>query len=370
MSKKELRNEIKKIDEELSKIKENDKIREEEEFARNSGSDFRIVLMPQYETDTKLKIDREIKIPPPALYKDLGWDENKETKRKHYRYIVHQELELDTDYMEEPSPFKKFDLHRGQSRGLENDNGLFSFFGTSDVDASGAVTDDQTVGYFKGLVTLDNTESTKDDFDQLRVLAADMMQKVKDLHKKLCDEKKLTGDNAKPLDFSMEKLTDAQEKNKLKRMFRAMGIDTLFILQVLAAVSEGDRIQRQLMNPKDCTVRLYVVEGYNMARRDNDSNSDPYLVISCNQDYISERDEYQIDTTDPQFHRYYDFKCKFPGTSPINIEVWDYDGLFGDEIIGTTSIDIEDRFFSGDWQSLNNKPVEIRNLYTKQSDNS
>ena len=41
----------------------------------------------------------------------------------------------------------------------------------------------------------------------------------------------------------------------------------------------------------------------------------------------------------------------------------DYDDLFGDDSIGTTSIDLEDRFFSAEWQSLKNKPIECRSLY-------
>jgi hypothetical protein len=32
--------------------------------------------------------------------------------------------------------------------------------------------------------------------------------------------------------------------------------------------------------------------------------------------------------------------------------MWDYDLLFGDDMIGETVIDLEDRYFSADWQSL------------------
>ena len=37
-----------------------------------------------------------------------------------------------------------------------------------------------------------------------------------------------------------------------------------------------------------------------------------------------------------------------------------YDEIFGDDLIGTTSIDLEDRFFSIDWQNLEEKPIEFR----------
>ena len=41
----------------------------------------------------------------------------------------------------------------------------------------------------------------------------------------------------------------------------------------------------------------------------------------------------------------------------------DYDDIFGDDLIGKTSIDLEDRFFSPEWQSIKNKPIEYRSLY-------
>lgn len=41
--------------------------------------------------------------------------------------------------------------------------------------------------------------------------------------------------------------------------------------------------------------------------------------------------------------------------------------IFGDESIGTTSVDLEDRFFSPEWQSLRNKPIEYRQLYHPSS---
>jgi Ca2+-dependent lipid-binding protein len=52
-----------------------------------------------------------------------------------------------------------------------------------------------------------------------------------------------------------------------------------------------------------------------------------------------------------------------PGDGMLKIDVWDYDPLFSDELIGTTVIDIEDRFFDNKWQNLTQKPIERRNLY-------
>jgi hypothetical protein len=43
----------------------------------------------------------------------LGWDEDKYTKRKHYRQYYTDELENITDIFESKSPFNTFDLKRG-----------------------------------------------------------------------------------------------------------------------------------------------------------------------------------------------------------------------------------------------------------------
>ncbi len=51
-----------------------------------------------------------------------------------------------------------------------------------------------------------------------------------------------------------------------------------------------------------------------------------------------------------------------PGDGRLKIEVWDYDPLFSDELIGSTTIDIEDRFFDNKWKNLKHKPIEVRNL--------
>jgi hypothetical protein len=47
--------------------------------------------------------------------------------------------------------------------------------------------------------------------------------------------------------------------------------------------------------------------------------------------------------------------------------VFDYDDIFGDDLIGTTNIDLEDRFFSMEWQSLEDKIIEYRQLYHQSS---
>lgn len=81
----------------------------------------------------------------------------------------------------------------------------------------------------------------------------------------------------------------------------------------------------------------------------------------------NERKNYITDEPNPDFHKYFEFESVFPGCAPLNIGVYDYDDLFGDDLIGETKIDLEDRFFCAEWQALKDKPIEYRQLYRQSS---
>ena len=106
-----------------------------------------------------------------------------------------------------------------------------------------------------------------------------------------------------------------------------------------------------------------MISAFNLSSRDNGSESDPYLILNLGGKSYNEQSIYQENQPNPEFFKYYDFEATMPGCAPLVITVMDYDDLFGDDSIGTTSIDLEDRFFSAEWQSLKNKPIEFRNLY-------
>ena len=110
-------------------------------------------------------------------------------------------------------------------------------------------------------------------------------------------------------------------------------------------------------------MRLYLLEGFDFSSRDLTSFSDPYVIIRCGNKEYNRRDNYQLDEPNPTFYESFDFDVKFPGTAPLVIEAYDYDVLFGDDLIGKTVIDLDDRFFSPEWRSIINKPVEYRELY-------
>jgi hypothetical protein len=61
---------------------------------------------------------------------------------------------------------------------------------------------------------------------------------------------------------------------------------------------------------------------------------------------FNERENYQLDEPNPQFHKCYEFIQQFPGSPVLEIKAYDYDDFFGDDLIGETVIDLDDRYFS------------------------
>lgn len=54
-------------------------------------------------------------------------------------------------------------------------------------------------------------------------------------------------------------------------------------------------------------------------------------------------------TSNPEFYFFEEMACEIPGSAFLNIEIWN-DVFSGDELIGKTEIDLEDRFFCKKWR--------------------
>jgi Ca2+-dependent lipid-binding protein len=148
---------------------------------------------------------------------------------------------------------------------------------------------------------------------------------------------------------------------------RLLSLEDMNITSHLANLLSDEILKQALLKVEKTLIRFYAISGFNMASRDIGSASDTYLAVECNGKRFSERDNYQVDEPNPDFHKCYEFEGHFPGTSPLVIQVWDYDMIFGDELVGESVIDLEDRYFTLDWMGLKNKPVEYRSLFHPSS---
>ena len=96
---------------------------------------------------------------------------------------------------------------------------------------------------------------------------------------------------------------------------------------------------------------------------DDDSLSDPYLVLRLGDQVQDNAKEYQTDKANCDFFKMFEFKTVLPGASHLQIQVWDKDLLVKDDLIGETYIDLENRYFSKRFRKLSNIPIETRPLY-------
>ena len=89
----------------------------------------------------------------------------------------------------------------------------------------------------------------------------------------------------------------------------------------------------------------------NLAARDSDSASDPYVKVILGSDVRDCRDDHVEDDMEPDIYKMFQFQAVFPGCPQLKIQFWDYDLLFGDDLIGETTVDLEDRYFSSDFKA-------------------
>jgi Ca2+-dependent lipid-binding protein len=75
-------------------------------------------------------------------------------------------------------------------------------------------------------------------------------------------------------------------------MIREMKLGYLKILRVVVDVQSDEIIKRLLMQETRCNVRLYIVRAFNLAERDNDSPSDPYVIVSLGDDIRNDRKDW------------------------------------------------------------------------------
>eukprot|EP00475_Leptophrys_vorax_P037444 TRINITY_DN645_c0_g2_i3.p1 TRINITY_DN645_c0_g2~~TRINITY_DN645_c0_g2_i3.p1 ORF type:complete len:555 (+),score=164.61 TRINITY_DN645_c0_g2_i3:318-1982(+) len=139
------------------------------------------------------------------------------------------------------------------------------------------------------------------------------------------------------------------------------------LIRLTKEKSAGSPINRlEFLSPKDVFVRVYVLRAKSLTGMDSNGKSDPYLVASLGKQKVSLRSNYISATCEPEFYESFEFASQIPGPSELKLEVWDYDGI-GDDLIGSTSIDVEDRWFSKQWREIKRKPIEWRTIYNPSS---
>eukprot|EP01051_Picozoa_sp_SAG22_P002061 SAG22_NODE_87_length_21437_cov_14.162480_18_plen_549_part_00 len=105
-----------------------------------------------------------------------------------------------------------------------------------------------------------------------------------------------------------------------------------------------------IMNPKQVFVRFYLINGFKFAAHDAGNTSDPYAVVALGDMKVNDRKNRIMETVNPYFGRCFELQTTLPGPALLQVDFFDYDALTGDDLIGSTTIDLEDRWFSGAWK--------------------
>ncbi|XP_047544352.1 otoferlin-like [Vanessa atalanta] len=99
-------------------------------------------------------------------------------------------------------------------------------------------------------------------------------------------------------------------------------------------------------DPAKFLIRVYIVKGINLKTKEFVRKTSPYVVLSCGNKQLGNRNSYLPSKLNPIFGKMYEFRCNLPEDYLLTISMYDYDVSSLDELIGCTKIDLEDRIYT------------------------
>jgi len=382
INEEEIRSQLANENEVKVKVKYYDK----QFIEKNKNTSEYFVVLPQYkkfyipgtkelkENVTPYMIEDETKSPSRDYYFPVGYipkpdrasnnlneliDESKDPGKienitKHYRRYFKTSLES-VDSLKIKSPFYTAYLRRGKEKDIKDDTAIFTAL--SDVDNKIIKTYDPK-----------NDDKTYEEKQEIKRQKLRGKQKFIGLLSQPSEEGNiLLPKNLMDRGFGKFKaVIRVCEKTKMENFQKTIEkfrTNDPKIMKELKNVEKYEKLTKSILVKHEVIIRIYILELRDLPKKDMLSDSDPYIKIYFgDQKKFDEEKNHKNDEKNSKWYKYYDILTEFPGDSTLRIEAWDYNPIFKNELIGSTSIDLEDRYFNNDWKQMRFKPIETRPL--------
>ena len=361
-------------------LSEENKINYESEEEMNKSENF--VVLPKYKkfkipgkesSKEEFNIEDVSSIPPQDLYFPIGYNpkpsEFKITNltktpicdiKKHYRRIYHTALEQSLKKLR--STFTTCMIHRNSTleksdkndiSGLkENENKIIKSYKQEDEDKS-----------YEERMKLKKSKKDGGKSGRLR-----SKKKSENEKNKIKNKDEIIPKNFGYSEYGKFKgvirVSEKEKMEEYKKAIQQIRSKDVSIKSQLNNFEKYEKLTKSILIKHQVVIRVYILELNDLPSKDLTSESDPYIKIYLGDNKkVDEQKNYIDNTANAKWYKYYDILGEFPGDSTLKIEVWDYDPIFRDEIIGATQIDLEDRYFNNEWLEMKYKPIETRLLF-------
>nr|CAH7741241.1 unnamed protein product [Callosobruchus chinensis] len=99
-------------------------------------------------------------------------------------------------------------------------------------------------------------------------------------------------------------------------------------------------------DPIRVLVRVYIVKANDLHPMDLNGKADPYVVLQLGSKRISDKENYISKQLNPIFGKCFEIEATFPQDSMLTVQIFDWDLVGSDDMVGETKIDLENRFYS------------------------
>lgn len=89
-------------------------------------------------------------------------------------------------------------------------------------------------------------------------------------------------------DLDLEKLETIEGRYQIKEQLDPLQVNHLNIVNILADIESDVILKRMLLKTNKCVVRIYMIEGFDLASRDMGGFSDPYLILKLGKKVYNE----------------------------------------------------------------------------------